>query len=238
MKFKELSIGEIITILTGIGLSISVIAQTYFYMRLDAIWIMSIISPTIYALDIIKIIILVIITFGGFLSLEENYRKLTRRLRLRKKIIYREDTDLSEILINNRKMYERIFRFLVFFGIWLICVFLSDFQIKTTYIFLVILGVCIAILLTLTLDKSLDKNFKRSLLGVLLILGAVGLGELKFIQIETFPIVMLTEQKSEFHKSKLLEISKTEAILLKKDEKGAFSFKIITSNQIDKIIKK
>lgn len=67
-------------------------------------------------------------------------------------------------------------------------------------------------------------------------MGAIGLGELKFIQIDKLPIVILKDQKSDFQKSQLLEISKTEAILLKQDKKGSNSFKIITSNQIDKII--
>lgn len=76
------------------------------------------------------------------------------------------------------------------------------------------------------------------MLVLLLMISTVGLGELKYMQLSDLPVVILTDQKSEFHQSKLLEISKTEAILLKQDEKGAFNFKIITSNQIDKILKK
>ncbi|MDY6455970.1 hypothetical protein [Acinetobacter faecalis] len=238
MKIKDLSITEITTVITGIGLTINVIAQTYFYIRIDALWIMSIISPSIYILDVFKIIILFLILFGIFLSFETLYRQVTKKFRLKTKILYSAELkeNIENILIENRKKYERIFKIIVFLIIWLICYLFTDLELKTTYRFLCITGLCIGIFLILTLDKTLTKNFKRSLLGVLLVLGAIGLGELKFIQIDKLPIVILKDQKSDFQKSQLLEISKTEAILLKQDKKGSNSFKIITSNQIDKII--
>lgn len=240
MKLKELSITELTTIITGLGLAINVIAQTYFYMRIDALWIMSIISPSIYILDIFKIIILLFILLCIFLSFEAGYRQITKKFRLKTKITYKPELSKSieVLLIKNRKKYERYFQVVVFLTIWFICYLLTDFQLKTTNRFLYITGGCIAIFLSLTLDKTLTKTIKCSLLGVLLVFGAVGLGELKFIQMESLPIVLLKDHNSECHKAKLLEISKTEVILVKQDEKGSNSFKIITSNQIDKITNK
>lgn len=48
MKIKDLSLTDYISGVSAIGLAISVISQSYFYFRLDALWIMSLISPTIY----------------------------------------------------------------------------------------------------------------------------------------------------------------------------------------------
>ena len=65
MQLKEISITEIMGLLSFVGIAISVIAQTYFYLRLDAIWVMSIISPTIYLLDIIKVIVCLLVIMGS-----------------------------------------------------------------------------------------------------------------------------------------------------------------------------
>ena len=54
MKIKELSLTDYISGVSAIGLAISVISQSYFYFRLDALWVMSLISPTIYLFDVIR----------------------------------------------------------------------------------------------------------------------------------------------------------------------------------------
>jgi len=236
MQLKEISITEIMGLLSFVGIAISVIAQTYFYLRLDAIWVMSIISPTIYLLDIIKVIVCLLVIMGSIITLESFYRKVTKKIRLREKIVYIENQKTHNLLVNNRKKYERNFQFLIFLIIWGICFLLSDFKIKSTYIFFVIIGMFFGVVLFLALDKSLSKTIRKIILGLLLVIGAIGLGEFKYTKIPELPFVLLDNKKSEFNKTKLLEISKTEAILLKKDKNGAFSFKIVQVNQIDKII--
>lgn len=181
MKIKDLSITEITTVITGIGLTINVIAQTYFYIRIDALWIMSIISPSIYILDVFKIIILFLILFGIFLSFETLYRQVTKKFRLKTKILYSAELkeNIENILIENRKKYERIFKIIVFLIIWLICYLFTDLELKTTYRFLCITGLCIGIFLILTLDKTLTKNFKRSLLVGLISFGSYRIRRVK-----------------------------------------------------------
>ena len=65
---KEFSISELFGILSVVALTISVLANTYFYYSLDAIWVMSVLSPTFYVMDIIKVItaLSVVIFFNAF----------------------------------------------------------------------------------------------------------------------------------------------------------------------------
>ena len=68
------------------------------------------------------------------------------------------------------------------------------------------------------------------------ITGSLLHGEYKYIQIIELPHVVLKDKNSEFNQSKLLEVTKTDAILFQRNNKGAINFKIISLNQIDKII--
>ena len=57
---KELPLTELLGILSAIALSISVISNAYFYYSLDAIWVMSILSPAFYVSEIIKVLALIL----------------------------------------------------------------------------------------------------------------------------------------------------------------------------------
>ena len=110
MKFKELNITEFVSLLTIVALSICVISQTYFYYRLDALWVMSLIPPSIYLFDIIKVIVFILLNLIMVMSLEALYLKITKKFRHGKRIKYKNDEDISKLLIENRKLYERNFQ--------------------------------------------------------------------------------------------------------------------------------
>ena len=109
MKIKDLSLTDYISGVSAIGLAISVISQSYFYFRLDALWVMSLISPTIYLFDVIKVIVFLLILVGGVIALEQFYRYLTKKFRHKKKIKYVESKSIDDLLIKNRANYERNF---------------------------------------------------------------------------------------------------------------------------------
>ena len=100
MKFKELSITEFLSIITAIALVVCVITQTYFYFRLDALWVMSLIPPSIYFFEIIKIIVIFIFSISLIFIFEECYKKLTKRFRHKRKIRYIDSKSVQTILIN------------------------------------------------------------------------------------------------------------------------------------------
>ncbi|WP_262776435.1 hypothetical protein [Acinetobacter bereziniae] len=55
---RELSITELFGVLSVVALTISVFSNAYFYYSLDAIWVMSILSPTFYIFEILKVLVL------------------------------------------------------------------------------------------------------------------------------------------------------------------------------------
>lgn len=81
---KELSITELFGILSVVALSISVISNAFFYYSLDALWVMSILSPTFYVFEIIKVATITasaILAVGGLMNLYKFLLKKSRLLR-------------------------------------------------------------------------------------------------------------------------------------------------------------
>ncbi len=236
MKIRELSITDYISGVSAIGLTISVISQSYFYFRLDALWVMSLISPTIYLFDVIKVIVFLLVLVGGVIALEQFYRYLTKKFRHKKKIKYVESKSIDDLLIKNRANYERNFYIFLCTLICIFIFFLTFLKFKVTLVLFVILGIFLGIVILIALDKTLSKVTRRTLLGLLLFVGSLLHGEYKYIQIVELPHVLLKDKNSEFNQAKLLEVTKTDAILFQRNNKGAVNFKIISLNQIDKII--
>ena len=48
MKLKEFSLTDIIAVISTVALVVTMASQTYFYYKLDALWVMSILSPSVY----------------------------------------------------------------------------------------------------------------------------------------------------------------------------------------------
>jgi len=236
MNIRDLSLTDYISGVSAIGLTISVISQSYFYFRLDALWVMSLISPTIYLFDVIKVIVLLLILVGGVIALEQFYRYLTKKFRHKKKVRYIEGKSIDDLLIKNRVRYERNFNIFLCVLVCIFTFFLALLKFRATLALFVILGIFLGIVILIALDKTLSKVTRRTFLGLLLFVGSLLHGEYKYMQIVELPQVLLKDKKSEFNQSKLLEVTKTDAILFQRDNKRAVSFKIINLNQIDKII--
>lgn len=236
MNIRDLSLTDYISGVSAIGLTISVISQSYFYFRLDALWVMSLISPTIYLFDVIKVIVLLLILVGGVIALEQLYRYLTKKFRHKKKVRYIEGKSIDDLLIKNRVSYERNFNIFLCVLVCIFTFFLALLKFRATLALFVILGIFLGIVILIALDKTLSKVTRRTFLGLLLFVGSLLHGEYKYMQIVELPQVLLKDKKSEFNQSKLLEVTKTDAILFQRDNKRAVSFKIINLNQIDKII--
>lgn len=236
MKVKELSIGEIVTILTGIGLSISVIAQSYFYFRLNSIWVMSLISPTIYLLDVIKVISILLTLLIGILGIEIAYRKCTKKIRVRKRIVYRQGDDILDYLNKNRIKYEITFRVFLIAVLAMVIIFLlPTLNFKANLVFYFIFGICLGTVLMLVLEKSLSRKFRLFTTLFLLVISSILYGEYKFIKLENLPQIIQKNHSTLNNRLYLLEISRTNAVLLERSENGANSFKIVDLNQIDTI---
>lgn len=235
MKFKELSITEFVSLLTVAALSICVITQTYFFYRLDALWVMSLIPPSIYLFDVIKVIAFIFVSIFVVFYLESVFRKLTKIRRHKKKIRYEQTDEIRGILIKNRKAYERNLVVFICSIVIALGTGLSIYGFKFSLILSFVFGAMIGIIITLSTDKSLTRNFKLGLLGVLLIVGAIVIGELKYAEISSLPKVTLVAELEKKSTYNLLELSKTNAVIFKRDKNGTNSFKIVDLNQIHSI---
>lgn len=76
---KELSLTELFGALSVIALSISVISNAYFYYSLDAMWVMSILSPAFYISEIIKVLALIFAPIALVGMLMDLYAFLLRK---------------------------------------------------------------------------------------------------------------------------------------------------------------
>ena len=61
MSNKKLSVADFITIVTAISVAITAVTQAYFYFRLDALWLMPLINPSIYFLEVVKVFLFLLI---------------------------------------------------------------------------------------------------------------------------------------------------------------------------------
>ncbi|WP_347455174.1 hypothetical protein [Acinetobacter thermotolerans] len=147
---------------------------------------------------------------------------------MKNKIRYKNTEEIHNLLINNRKKYERYL--LVF-----ICIIFSSFgstlfklNLKISLVAAFIFGAIVGTILSLTTDK----------IGVLLVAlftGALIVGELKYMEIDKLPKVSFSVANKQNANYQLLELGKTNAILIERHKNGTNSFKIVELNQIDKI---
>ncbi|WP_347452780.1 hypothetical protein [Acinetobacter thermotolerans] len=154
---------------------------------------------------------------------------------MKNKIRYKNTEEIHNLLINNRKKYERYL--LVF-----ICIIFSSFgstlfklNLKISLVAAFIFGAIVGTILSLTTDKTLDKNYKIGVLLVALFTGALIVGELKYMEIDKLPKVSFSVANKQNANYQLLELGKTNAILIERHKNGTNSFKIVELNQIDKI---
>lgn len=81
---KELSITELFGVLSVVALSISVLSNAFFYYSLDALWVMSVLSPTFYIFEIIKVTAILfsaIAVVGGLIELYQFLLKKSQILK-------------------------------------------------------------------------------------------------------------------------------------------------------------
>ncbi|CAM4310807.1 hypothetical protein ACPR111641_13500 [Acinetobacter pragensis] len=109
---KELSITELFAVLSVVALSISVLSNAFFYYSLDALWVMSILSPTFYIFEIIKVTVILfaaIAVVGGLIAL---YKFLLKKWQILKpKARYRlnihgDNLELKQSVKSSEKRFE------------------------------------------------------------------------------------------------------------------------------------
>ena len=78
MKLKEFSLTDIIAVISAAALIVTMASQTYFYYKLDALWVMSILSPFVYFIEVMKVLLLTSILIVGVSIFETIYSFLLK----------------------------------------------------------------------------------------------------------------------------------------------------------------
>ena len=221
MKLKELSFTDLIAIFSAISIIVTAITQAFFYFRLGALWLMPLINSSIYLIEVIKVFIFLFFTIVSVVFMEILYSKITKKYRLRQKIKLNEvtDKDLNKLLIKNRDLYNNNFiKFYLVVLLIVVLVFkLFNFT-STPFYFGVIVGAILGCVLIVVLEKDVSRKFKFGILSLSLVFTSILNAEFKYNQLNSLETVYLTDEKSEFNKAKLVEISSDKAILFKRDK--------------------
>lgn len=236
MKLKEFSLTDIIAVISTVALVVTMASQTYFYYKLDALWVMSILSPSVYFIEVMKVLLLTSILIVGVSIFETSYSFLLKILIIKRKIPYKNnEKEINILLINNKKSYIRGFTvfsilllMIIFWGLSKLGISVSNSIIYWTYF---ILGLSVALLT----NKSLDLVTRRLTL-ILIVISVTALNaEIKISRLKNAPVVFVKESNSKVVRATLVEAYQDKIIVANsKDLNGGL--KILKLDQVEKIV--
>ena len=234
MKLKEFSLTDIIAVISTVALVVTMASQTYFYYKLDALWVMSILSPSVYFIEVMKVLLLTSILIVGVSIFETIYSFLLKILIIKRKIPYKNnEKEINILLIKNKKSYIRGFTvfsilllMIIFCGLSKLGISVTNSIIYWTYF---ILG------LALLTNKSLDLVTRRLTL-ILIVISVTALNaEIKISRLKNAPVVFVKESNSKVVRATLVEAYQDKIIVANsKDLNGGL--KILKLDQVEKIV--
>ncbi|MHC5170653.1 hypothetical protein ACVIAJ_09885 [Acinetobacter johnsonii] len=236
MKLKEFSLTDIIAVISAAALIVTMASQTYFYYKLDALWVMSILSPSVYFIEVMKVLLLTSILIVGVSIFETIYSFLLKILIIKRKIPYKNNgKEINTLLIKNKKSYIRGFTvfsilllMIIFWGLSKLGISVTNSIIYWTYF---ILGLSLALLT----NKSLDLVTRRLTL-ILIVISVTALNaEIKISRLKNAPVVFIKESNSKVVRATLVEAYQDKIIVANsKDLNGGL--KILKLDQVEKIV--
>lgn len=213
---KDLSIPELFGVLSVIALSISVLSNVYFYYCLDAMWVMSILSPTFYISEILKVLVLmsIAICFVGLLMDAFKWLiKTSYKVRLKECLKLPSQHDASDI------HYQKIIKLEKSFQFW-------------QMIFIVTVSTIFIFLLTLFKFISFASMLWSSILIGLVALTTCFSAHIKLNNLDQLPIAKLKNTK-DITDWYVLDGSQDKLILLNLSPQKVI--KVVKLDEIDRI---
>lgn len=238
---RELSITELFGVLSVVALTISVFSNAYFYYSLDAIWVMSILSPTFYIFEILKVLVLMaasILVVGFLMDIFKWMIKKSYKFRQKKRFKLSTQNILTDC------KYKEIFKQNESFQFWqttfviVICTIivvlftlfdLIKFNSMLWNIFLI--GLTLGIFTNKEIKK--DKELKLFVFIVFFALTTCFSAQIKLNDIEKLPVAKLKNDK-ELINWYVLDGSQDKLILLQQSSRNVI--KIVKFEEIDRII--
>ena len=233
MKLKELSFTDLIAIFSTISVLVSIASQTYFYFRLDALWILSFLTPSIYFIEVIRVMILFILIFFNAICIEQVFKWGLKYIVKKKKVRLSTHQNSSDLLAKSYKKYETnqtIFFGVILFAEWvLLNYFIGYFSV------LILIFVCAisGFILALLTDKTLDRMIRFVTLGFIILFITALNGELKIRELKQTPKVFVKDNPT--YEYKVLEVIQNRVIVFD-DKKTNIEIKIVPIDDIEKIV--
>ena len=236
---KELSITELFGILSVVALSISVISNAFFYYSLDALWVMSVLSPTFYILDIVKVIVIIFFTIAVVGGLMDLYTFLLKKIQILKpKAKYKLPIGIDESGIKKQlKKTEQ--KFIRWQSVFVILISTSCLVLLLVYSFIssaTLIWSCglIGIILAIFTDEGIrkDKELKYMVFIILAVFTTCFSAQLKLNSISSYPEAFLkSHDKNKWY---VLDSFQDKVILLNKTENKS-NIKVVKFEEIDRI---
>lgn len=240
---KELSITELFGVLSAIALMVSVFSNAFFYYSLDAMWVMSILSPSFYVFEILKVLaILMLSIFVVGLSIDayqwiiKNSFKFRKKQRLKLNHNFKTcDPAYQKLtkLNNSYEFWQTIFVILVSTTIFCSLVIIGYISTTSLLWNSMLVGLVLGVFTNKEVKR--DKALKIFVFIILIIFSACFSGQLKLNSLTELPIAMLKNDKT--HTSwYVLDGSQDKLILLNQKLKN--EIKVVKFEEIDRISSK
>lgn len=236
---KELSITELLGILSVISLSVSVLSNAFFYFSLDALWVMSVLSPTFYIFEIIKVTVILfaaIAVVGGLIAL---YKFLLKKWQILKpKARYRlnihgDNSELKRSVKSSEKRFE--IGQIVFITIVTTIGVVTLFHFKWIgYTSVLWCAVLVGSILAFLTDKEIhkDQSLKIVVFTIIALFATCYSAQLKLNGIQNSPIAFL--KSSDKNTWYVLDGFQDKVILLNQ-AKNKSNIKVVKFEEIDRI---
>ena len=236
---KELSITELFGVLSVIALSISVLSNAFFYFSLDALWVMSVLSPTFYIFEIIKVTVILFSAIAGVGGLIALYKFLLKKWQILKpKARYRlnihgDNSELKRSVKSSERRFEigQIFFISIVTTIGTVILFHFKWIGYTSVLWCTVLAGSILTFLT---DNEIhkDKSSRIVILSIITLFATCFSAQLKLNSIQNAPIAFL--KSPDKNKWYVLDGFQDKVILLSQ-EKNKSNIKVVKFEEIDRI---
>lgn len=238
---RELSITELFGVLSVVALTISVFSNAYFYYSLDAIWFMSILSPTFYIFEILKVLVLMAgsILVVGFLMdifkwmIKKSYKfRQKKRFKLSTQNIL-TDCKYKEIFKQNEsfQFWQTTFVIVIYTIIVVLFTLFGLIKFNSMLWNSFLIGLTLGIFTNKEIKK--DKELKLFVFIVFFALTTCFSAQIKLNDIEKLPVAKLKNDK-ELINWYVLDGSQDKLILLQQSSRNVI--KIVKFEEIDRII--
>ncbi|UIJ76859.1 hypothetical protein [Acinetobacter sp. SH20PTE14] len=236
MKIRDWSVTDLIAIVSAVALVVTVASQAYFYLRLNALWVMSILSPSVYFVEVIKVLCLTSILIVSVPIFEFIYNYLIQKFLGKRKIIYKGNSEEIKILLH-KKRKKYVIGFTIFSIFCMLSIFgvLHELGLPVTEVILFWISFIFGLCLSLFTNNKLDIITRRITIVLIVIFVTALNAELKIAYLKFSPTVYL--KNNTFDKSKKIRLleSYQDKVVTFEDQNSKLVIRVLKIDQVDRI---